>query len=121
MIRNYFDFIKEGHNSSDSPIYWSESLEKLINEDWTEISTKHYSDDIYFINFKAGNDRYDYYSVLANKSDDTYLMDNPENFIQKFRTEFWKDPAKYIENMKRFKPKCLGDLSHVELSSKYNI
>ena len=125
MIHSYSDFINEGSSSSKSPIYWNYDLVQLLEKNWSEISTTKYDSNIYYINFKAGEDKedkYDFFSVLVqNKtSDDVYMMDNSKPFIEKFKKEFWKNPNQYVKSLK-YKPKCLGDLSHVELSDKYNM
>lgn len=119
--------INEGSEKSPTYIYWKHQLKKVIDEYWLDISV--YIDKLSkknIIKFKAGNKEYDYYAVIIeNKgSEDLFLMQDTENvietFIEKFKKEFWKNPDVYIKNMK-YKPKCLGDLSHVELSNTFNL
>jgi hypothetical protein len=133
MIFNYSkfincDLIKEGSITNRSVIYWNHQIEKLLTEDWTEIGISNFAGKKkYFINFKAGPDKYDYYSVVMEKTNEKdlyYLEDNDNNvtekFIKKFKEEFWKNASEYVKNLD-YKPKCLGDLSHVIDAEKYNL
>ena len=76
------------------------------------------------INFKIGDDKYDYYSVIVeNKGvkDKYYLEDEAvEKFTEKFNNEFWKNAPEYTENM-IYDPKCLGDVEHIRDSKKYKL
>ena len=127
MLYKYSDFIKEdlikeGSSSNNTPIYWSEKIEELLDVNWSDISTTRYVDDKYYINFKAGEGQYNYFSVIVeNKGvNDVYYMDNSDKFINKFKTEFWKNASEYVQNF-IYDPKCLGDLEHVKDSNKYNL
>jgi len=111
--------IKEGSSSKPSYIYWNEQLKDIIDKDWNEISVSRHSSDKYCINFKVGDDKYDYYSVIVD-SKDNYYLESTEQFIKKFIKEFWKNATLYVKNMK-YNPKCLGDLQHVKDSEKYNL
>lgn len=124
MIYKYLDFITEGHDSEKSPIYWDSQLNEIISKEWIDFSSNRYSGDVYFIKFKINDGgQYPFYSVLVDKNREIYLMENSvdKKFIEKFRTEFWKNPAKYAPAFKKFKPKCLGDWNQIEMSIKYNL
>lgn len=126
MIYKYSEYvINEGSSSSESLIYWSNQLQMLLNRDWTEISSKKYKDNLYYIHFKAGNDKYDYYKVLVEKGDIYYMEENENvnpinDFQKKLNEEFWKTPQSYFKDLK-YSPKCLGDISHLSHADKYNI
>jgi len=141
MLYKYSDYIKdislieEGSTERPDVIYWINQLEKIINVDWTDISTYEYSkrSNKFYIKFKAfendGDKKeiYAYYSVLIEKkgNNDIYYMEDNENnvsekFKKKLNKEFFKNASEYVKNM-AYDPKCLGDLSHVRTSNKYNI
>jgi hypothetical protein len=129
VLHNYLDFVKEsldhvneGSEKSPTYIYWDNKLlEDLLDKEWTNITVTKLSDK-YSINFKAGNDQYNYYGVIvANKNgNDFFYLEHPEKFIPKFKNEFWKKAYEYVKNMK-YDPKCLGSLQHVRDSEKYNL
>lgn len=128
MLKKYSDFIiNEGSIHSPSCVYWDRQLEELLKKDWLDISVKKQQNK-YKISFRTGNDQYDYYSVLfENKGGkDRYLMEEPvkgdvvSKFIEKFKTEFFKNEEEYIKNL-AYDPKCLGDLRYLRDSSKYNL
>lgn len=127
MLRNYSDYInytiiKEASEPSPTEIYWDRQVEELLDRDWENISTNLYAQTIKIIKFRAGSGKYDYYSVLFEKSgdNDEYFLQNSDKFIKKFTIEFWKNAQEYVKNFK-FEPKCLGDLSSVKNTEKYNI
>jgi len=130
MLDKYLDFINENFNITEgyvnhpSVVYWSENADSLLNDNWFDISVNRYSPPVYIIKFRVGDndkDQYNYYNVVIEKgTTDTYYMENPEPFIEKFKTEFLKHPLDYIDNMK-YDPKALGDLGHIRNSSKFNL
>ena len=131
MISKYSDFlnlkidkINESGINNPTIIYWQRAFKEISDKDWTEISTTKYSNEKYKINFKTGDDKYDYYSVLIeNKGgEDFYYLENsdPTLFLEKFKKEFWKNPSEYVKNFK-YEPKVLGDLEHVKATDKYNL
>jgi len=96
MLYKYSDYIKENISlikeggSTERPdiIYWSHQLEKIINLDWTEISTYEYTkySSRFYIKFKAFENEdakkeiYTYYSVLIDKgNEDFYYMEDNDN------------------------------------------
>ena len=84
MLSNYLKFtnenlIKEGSSSKPGCIYWNEQLKDIINIDWNEISVSRHTSSVYRINFKAGDDKYDYYSVIVD-SKDNYYLESAEQF-----------------------------------------
>jgi hypothetical protein len=129
MIYNYTNFliIKEGSQSNPDTIYWFNSLNEALNKTWSDIKIQkyrkvNYSDTIYGILFKIGDDKYDYYQVLIEKknNDEEYLMEDSDKnviklFIEKFKKEFWNNAGEYIQNFE-YVPKCLGDVSGVKRS-----
>lgn len=124
-----YDLIKEGGKDSPTIIYWINQLEKILNIDWTEISTEKYTGDRnkFYIKFYADGGSLGYYQVLVERkgANDFYYMEDNENntiekFQKKFSNEFWKKAGVYVEKMK-YDPKFLGDLSHVRNSNKYNM
>lgn len=118
----YLDFITEGTVGNYSAIYYAEALKEYINSDWYDISVAAYSYPTYEVRFRVReeDEKYNYYSVLFEKGDTYFMDDDGEMFIKKFREEFWKHPQEYIENMKKYIPKCL-DAEHVKQTNKYNI
>lgn len=132
MIRSYSDYIKineayTGSNPSPSLIYWSNKLNTLLNNEWTQISTTKYTGNIYEIKFRTGDEKNNYYSVLVEKStNDIYYLeedgkiDLSKIFQEKLNNEFWKHPLDYYKNLK-YAPKCLGDISYLSASDKYNV
>jgi hypothetical protein len=130
MLDKYNKFINnniilEGGNSNNAEvIYWNKQIDEIKNDTWSDFSINIYShtDKIFYITFKTQQPQYNYYKVLliSTPGKDTYLLEESSFFIKKFYTEFWRNAAEYIKNFK-YKPKCLGDLSHVEDSIKYNI
>ena len=132
MIYNYFDFIKEGSSDSskseDHPIYWKEQLNDVYDKEWIDFSTKKYTVGLYFIKFKVNDGSASPFNSVLVKNEsggDVYVVENgiSDNFIQKFKTEFFKNVNKYVPefNKLKFKPKCLGDWKQIEMSVKYNI
>jgi len=125
MIYKYFDFIKEGATSDGSPIYWEDQLKEIIEKEWIDFSSSRYTGDIYHINFKVNDgSKYPYYSVLVkNESSDVYILEDgiAENFIQKFRNDFYRNVEKYLPGFKKFKPKCIGDWNQLDMAIKYNV
>ena len=126
MIYKYFDFIKEGSSSDGSPIYWSNQLTEIINETWIDFSSTRYTGDVYRIDFKVDNGgRYPYFSVLVKSENgkDVYILEDgiAENFIQKFRNDFYRNVEKYLPGFKKFKPKCIGDWNQLDMAIKYNV
>lgn len=133
MIYKYLDFITEdhtliteSHDSEKGPIYWESQLNEILNEDWSEFSSARYSGDIFFIKFKTDDGgKYPYYSVLVEKKlyQDVYFMEDnvSEKFIKKFKTEFWKNAAKYAPEFKKFKPNCIGDWNQIAITNKFNL
>lgn len=133
MIYNYFEFIKEGTDTSEKseerPIYWKEQLNEIYNKEWVDFSTSKYKgglgNNIYFIKFKVNDGSKDPFNSVLVKSegDDVYMLEKgiSDNFIQKFKTDFWKNPKKYAPEFKKFKPKCLGDWNQIENIIKYNV
>ena len=125
MLYRYFEFIKEGQESSSSCVYWdNDEFKKVIEKDWSEIFIKKFSDKYQLI-FRIGPDKYDYYSVILDRKNnkDLYLLENEEiveKFKQKFNLEFWKNATEYVKNM-IYDPKCLGDVSHVRDADRYNV
>ena len=120
-----YNLINEGSLNNPQNLYWNHQLENILAKDWTEINTARYSGGKYNINFKAGQDQYDYYSVIVegkNIGDDFYYLEDnvSEKFIKKFKTEFWKNASEYFKKLK-YTPKCLGNLSHVRDAEKYNL
>lgn len=129
MINKYLDFINEnyivteGYKNNPSVIYWSENVDKVLNDDWFDISVTRRNSPIYIINFRIGdkNTESNYYeAVLERGSTDIYYMENPQPFMEKFKTEFLKHPLDYVDNMK-YDPKVLGDLGHIRNSNKFNL
>jgi len=125
MLYKYSDFINEGSITNPSTLYWNNNeFKKVLGNEWSNISVKLLYTGKHIINFKIGNDKYDYYSVIIeNKGtkDRYYLEDEAiKSFTEKFNTEFWKNAPEYVENMK-YDPKCLGDVEHVRDSKKYNL
>lgn len=127
MIYNYTNFLalKEGSQNRPSTIYWFNSLNKILDKSWSDIKIQkyrkvNYSDIIYEILFKIGDDRFDYYQVLIEKkkNDEEYLMEESDKdviklFVNKFKKEFWNNAGEYIQNLE-YVPKCLGDVSGVK-------
>lgn len=130
MLDKYNKFINNniilegGTSSSPENLYWNKQIEEIKNDTWSNFSIGIHSrtDDVFYITFKTQKPEYNYYKVLfiGKNGIDTYILEDSSFFIKKFYTEFWKNAAEYVKNFK-YKPKCLGDLSHVEISSKYNI
>lgn len=131
MIHNYSNFINinntnvlnEGALGRPEILYWNSQFEKIQDIVWTEISTYRYSADKYIIQFKAGDDKYDYYGIVvdwSDKSNEEYYLENPKPVIEKIKNEFWKSPQTYIKNLK-YEPTVFGDLSHIKDAEKYNI
>jgi hypothetical protein len=130
MLDKYNKFINNniilegGSSSNPEIIYWNKQMNEIKNDTWLDFSIDVYSrtDKIYYINFKTQKSEYNYYRVLliSTPGKDTYTLEDSSFFVKKFYTEFWKNAAEYIKNFK-YKPKCLGDLSHVEASTKYNM
>lgn len=129
MIYNYLQYIKEGGPNQDNVIYWMFELERKLNKNWTELSSVRYTGDIYNIKFKAGDDQYDYFSVLVEKkgTKEFYYFENSnaakdivEIFEKKLNQEFWKKPELYYEKFK-YVPKCIGDISHLHKAGQYNL
>jgi len=140
MIRKYSEYLNliseayAGSNPNPSAIYWKSQLEKIINNDWTQISIEKYNISSikglsYLIKFRTGDDKYDYHSVIVEKKGNTdfyYLEDGPDAsdidkiFCEKFKTEFWKNAHEYYKNMK-YLPKCLGETGFLAASDKYNL
>jgi len=131
MLHNYLDYIKENFNhinegslSSPTSIYWEHQLNKIINNNWSNISVTKFSGK-YLINFKcddSDDDKYSYYSVIIENKNgkDIYYMENPDRFINKFKKEFFKNETEYYKNFV-YNPKCLGDIEYLKDSDKYNI
>jgi hypothetical protein len=118
MIYKYLDYISESRSNDLKAAYWSGSLE--LDKNWVEISVKRHSGDYYLISYNYNNgDRYSYNNVLLEKGD-IYYVSNPEKFIEKFKTEFFKHTKEYKEELK-YIPKCLG-LTKDQLNNleKYN-
>lgn len=131
MVNNYSDFlnnnsykINEGGENNPSVLYWDKNIKEIYDIEWKEISTTKYTSDKYKINFKAGEGKYDYNSVIVGKKDneDLYYLENcdPTLFLEKFKKEFWKNASEYVKNFK-YEPKALGELDHVKDSEKYNM
>lgn len=128
MLYKYSDFIiKEGSQSRPSPIYWYNQLEKILKNNWTEISiNKNFvgrrdEGNKYTLNFKIdGNSSYDYYLVLIDENK-FYMEDTCiPKFKEKFKTEFWKNAPEYVKNV-NYSPDWLGDIEHVKDANKYNM
>lgn len=126
MIYKYSDYIKdinEGSkdNISRSALYWESALENKLNMEWSELKTERFS-GVYLLSFKCGDDKYDYYSVVFEivGGKDIFYLEKSEKFIEKFKTEFFKFPEIYYKNFKYY-PKCLGDISYLKDSEKYNL
>lgn len=126
MLHKYSDYIilvKEGSKSNSQVLYWKSQIDKLLNKEWSEISSKRHSGGIYNLEFRAGDGEYDYYNILVEKkgpSSEFYYMEDPTNFIKKLNIEFWKRPDIYYKNLK-YAPKALGDISHLKDSEKFNL
>lgn len=124
MIHKYSDYItsiNEGSSSNSQVLYWNFQINKILDKEWSDFSSKHYSGGIYSLNFKAGED--DYYSILVEKkgsSSDFYYMEDPTIFIEKLNTDFWKHPDIYYKNLK-YAPRSLGDISHLKNADKFNL
>jgi len=131
MVNNYSDFLKlnsdkinEGGINNPGVLYWQKHIKEIYDRDWTNISVTKYAGDKYMINFKAGDDKYDYFNVIVEdkNNDDFYYLENsdPTFFLEKFKKEFWKNASEYVTNMK-YEPRVLGDLEFVKTGSKYNL
>lgn len=131
MIHNYSNFLdisksdilNEGSTGNPQTLYWNDQFNDIKDKDWTEISTIRYNSEKYIIQFKAGENRYDYFGVIVdfkNKSNEEYYLENPKPVLEKLKNDFWKLPHIYIKNLK-YKPGIFGDLSHIEDSDIYNL
>ena len=132
MINKYLDFINEnviineGSSYNPSVIYWKENVDKVLYNNWSNISISNIggrNSSEYCINFIIDNDNKDnYYKAIIedNGKNDLYYMEDPEPFIEKFKKEFLKNPLEYIEHMD-YDPKALGDLRHIRNSNKFNL
>jgi hypothetical protein len=125
MLHKYSDYISninEGSSKRPQVLYWNSQVEKLLNNEWTEINSKRYTGSIYSLNFKAGEDDYDYYNILIEKkgSSDFYYMEDSTKFAEKLKIEFWKNPDIYYKELK-YAPKVLGDISHLKDADKFNL
>lgn len=123
MLHKYSDYllsINEGNSSRPQVLYWSYQVDKLLNKEWSEISSKRYTGSIYSLSFKAGDD--DYYNILIEKKglSDFYYMEDSTNFSEKLKIEFWKQPDIYYKELK-YTPKVLGDISHFKDADKFNL
>ena len=135
MIHKYSDFlnlIAEGSESKPTMIYWDYQLDKLLNENWIQISTQNFNvkkaytevkaQGKYSIKFRTDNAENGYYSVIVEQkgNDDILYLESSEKFIKKFTDEFYKNAVENIKKLK-YEPKFLGDLEHIKMSGKYNI
>lgn len=132
MIRKYSEYINEayvGKNPSPHELYWDNStFKKIFENEWSQISTSRYESNIYSINFRAGDEQYDYYSVLAesNGNIDIYYLEDSDkvkiskDFEKKFVEEFFKNGHEYYKDL-TYTPKCLGDISYLADADKYNV
>ena len=136
MINKYSEYLNlirneayTGSNPQPSSIYWYSELEDVINNEWSQIYFGRYGVGIYIIKFRTGDKQYDYHSVLFEKDKNIFYLEDSDKqtskkFQEKLKTEFWKNPQEYYnnnKNIKIFAPKCLGDISHLGDSSKYNL
>jgi len=126
MIYKYLDFITEGYESEKSPIYWNSQLNEIIDKEWLDFSSSKFSGNIFFIKFKINDGgKYPFYSVLVENKlgKDVYLMEDniSEKFIEKFKKDFWRNATKYASEFKKFKPKCIGDWTQIEMTNKFNL
>ena len=118
MIYKYSDYLNEGKRG-ESVLYWDNSLDKLMNMDWKNISTVRFTSNKYYLKFECGEDKYNKYTVLIDTNDLVYV-ENPEKFVQKFKKEFWENPTEYVHKFK-YAPKFLGDLGGFRNANKYNL
>ena len=118
----YLEFLNEGNSSNANFIYWKDQLNKIIDEDWKNISVKNRGKNSFtYVSFSVKDNIFGVILESGIKEDTYYLEDGIEDiFIKKFYSEFWKSPDTYFKKMD-YKPKCLGDLSHIGLSIKYNL
>ena len=132
MIYNYFNFIKEGMDTSEKseerPIYWKAQLNEVFDKEWIDFSTAKYSSGIYFIKFKVNDGSKSPFNSVLVKNEagkDVYMLENgiSDDFIRKFKYDFFKNAEKYIPEFDKlkFKPKCLGDWNQIKMSVKYNL
>lgn len=128
MLYRYSDFILKENMSNAKHLYWNnETFEEALNKDWTEIkiTEEKGNTNLYDISFRIGPDKYDVCAVILDNRDrkENYLLNGEDmikEFIQKFKTEFWKNASEYIKNMD-YDPKCLGDVEHVRNAENYNM
>ena len=121
MIYKYLDYIIESRSNNEKAVYWARSLE--LNKNWTEISVKRHSGDYYLISYNYDNgDTSSYNNIILEKNNnqDIYYVENPEEFIEKFKTEFFKNTKEYKDKLK-YIPKCLGlTKDQLDQLDKYN-
>lgn len=126
MLHKYSDYItsiNEGTDKKPQVLYWDSNINKLLDKDWSEISSNRYSGSVYSVRFKAGSGEYDYFNVLVEKkgiSSELFYLEDPTKFTEKLKMEFWKNPYIYYKNLK-YVPKALGDISHLKDSEKFNL
>ena len=130
MIYKYSDFlskeklIKEGSSYNPTIIYYNDEMEPLLDTEWYDLKVVKNRPGLYNLIFRIEekDKNYNYYLVLMNDNmgKNEIYMDNPNNFKEKFKNEFFKKPHEYIENFK-FDPKFLGDLKHIRDAGKYNL
>ena len=130
MIHKYNEYIQiqEGASHRPSNLYYdNEEFEKSINNDWNGLivnrKVKGTPLNFYKITFQAGDDKYDYYSVIVEKrlTDDIYYLSEglSDKFQEKFKLEFNKG-VKW-ENFKYF-PKCLNtNMDKLKTTKNFNI
>lgn len=123
QLYRYSDYVlNEGSRTNPTVVYWNDQLEKLLKDEWRDISIEKEKMKLYKLKFRsAGESDYNFYQVLLNtETGEEYLMENPKLFLEKFNTEFWKDAPKYVEQL-AYTPKFLGDVQHVKDAKKYNL
>ncbi len=117
MIHNYNEYIilQEGTSNGHSNLYQdNDDFKDTINKEWSELSisfaTSTSSMSIYKLKFHAGDNKYDYFSVLIENvgNDDIYYL--ADGLAEKFKVKFKQEFERNIDDWRKFKyiPKCLN-------------
>lgn len=117
MIHNYNEYIllQEGRSNGHANLYKDDDdFKDTINKEWSELSisfaTSTSSLSIYKLKFHAGDDDFDYFSVLIEKvgNEDIYYL--ADGLAEKFKIKFKQEFERNIDDWRKFKyiPKCLN-------------
>lgn len=116
MIHNYNEYIllQEGSSNGHANLYKDDNdFKDTINKEWSELSISMAagaSYNIYKLKFHAGDDKYDYFSVLIENdgNDDIYYLE--DGLAEKFKVKFKQEFERNIDDWRKFKyiPKCLN-------------